>query len=55
MCIDEVNPLSAATTHLPRPHRLRPGIDGSPPPLLAAPAVGGGGDLGSVLGATKGP
>jgi hypothetical protein len=35
--------------HLSRPHRLRPGIDGSPRPLLAAPAGGAGGDIGPAV------
>jgi hypothetical protein len=30
------------------------GIDGSPPPLLATPVFGGGGDLGPALGIVEG-
>jgi hypothetical protein len=41
--------------HLPHPRRLQPGIYGSPPSILAASMVGGGGDLGPALGIVEGP
>jgi hypothetical protein len=44
----------AVATNLPHPRHLRPGIDGSPPPLVAAPVAGGGGDLGPALNVVEG-
>jgi hypothetical protein len=44
----------AAAANVPRPRHLRPEIDGSLPPLLAAPVAGGGGDLGPALSVVEG-
>jgi hypothetical protein len=43
-----------AAANLPHPYCPQAGIDGSPPPLLAAPVAGGGGELGPALSVVEG-